>query len=111
MSRSNRDIDPSEAATLVDAGALLLDVREASEWATGHAPQATHVPLGQLDSVSLPAGRTIVSVCRSGNRSGVATDRLRAAGHDARNLAGGMSAWAAAGLPVVTDGGDQGTVA
>ena len=36
---------------------------------------------------------------------------LRRAGYDAANLAGGMQAWAEAGLPVVTDSGDAGVVA
>jgi DMSO/TMAO reductase YedYZ molybdopterin-dependent catalytic subunit len=51
----------------------------------------------------LPEARRIVVVCRSGGRSAAITDALRAHGYDAVNLTGGMCAWAAAGLPVVTD--------
>lgn len=106
------DVDPAEANRLsTEDGALLLDVREPGEWAAGHAPQATHMPLGALDPDRLPADRVVVAVCRSGNRSGAAARRLRSAGVDVRNLAGGMNAWAAAGLPVVRDGGKAGTVA
>ena len=95
-----------------DAGALLLDVREPAEWRAGHAPGAMHVPLRSLDARELPAGlAVVVVVCRSGNRSNVAAAQLAAAGVDARNLAGGLHAWAAAGLPVVTDDGGPGTVA
>jgi hypothetical protein len=44
-------------------GALLLDVRERNEWQTGHAPQARHIALGQLEEhlAELPADRLIVA--------------------------------------------------
>jgi rhodanese-related sulfurtransferase/glyoxylase-like metal-dependent hydrolase (beta-lactamase superfamily II) len=88
----------------VDAGALLLDVREPDEWESEHAPDAVLIPMGQVDSRQgeLPRDREIVVVCRSGGRSAAITDLLRASGFDAVNLAGGMCAWADAGLPVVT---------
>ena len=95
MSNEITVIDVNEANRRAGSGALLLDVREADEWDAGHAPAATHLPL---------------AVCRSGNRSGRATEALVAAGYDVVNMAGGMKEWAAAGLPVVTDGGTPGTV-
>jgi rhodanese-related sulfurtransferase len=49
-------------------------------------------------------------VCRSGHRSAHAADALAAAGFNAVNLAGGMLAWAAEGLPVVTEHGGAGSV-
>lgn len=83
-------------------GSVLLDVREDVEWAGGHAPDATHVPMGQLTLDNLPAGRPIYCICRSGNRSGAVVEALVATGIDARNVTGGMLAWAAADLPVVS---------
>jgi DMSO/TMAO reductase YedYZ molybdopterin-dependent catalytic subunit/rhodanese-related sulfurtransferase/glyoxylase-like metal-dependent hydrolase (beta-lactamase superfamily II) len=93
------------ANTLVDAGALLLDVREPDEWDAGHAPGASALPMGQVRERrgELPRDRRIVVVCRSGGRSAAVTDSLLAWGFDAVNLAGGMCAWSAAGLPVVVD--------
>lgn len=85
------------------SGALLLDVRESFEWTEGHAPGAHHLPLGQLDPTALPSGTPIFVICRSGNRSGRATEALVCAGLDARNVEGGMIAWTAAGLPIVHD--------
>jgi rhodanese-related sulfurtransferase len=106
------DVDPAEAARLADAGqVLLLDVREHSEWDSGHAPLARHVPLGDLDPAAVPQDLPVVAVCRSGNRSGQAAQALSAAGIDVRNLAGGMQAWAAAGLPVVRADGAPGEIA
>ncbi len=106
-----REIDANEAAHLADAcEVLLLDVREDDEWSSGHAPQATHLTLGTLDPAAVPRDRPVIAVCRSGNRSGKAAQALAAAGHDVRNLTGGMNAWAQAGLPVVGSDGKPGQV-
>ena len=74
-------IGPTEARRRVDDGAVLLDVREPSEWRAGHAPKARHIPLNDLDRrrKELPAGREIITVRRSGHRS------ARAAGLFAAN--------------------------
>jgi DMSO/TMAO reductase YedYZ molybdopterin-dependent catalytic subunit/rhodanese-related sulfurtransferase/glyoxylase-like metal-dependent hydrolase (beta-lactamase superfamily II) len=93
------------ARTLVDTGAVLLDVREPDEWSEGHAPGALHIPMGDVQARlgELPADPRIVVVCRSGGRSRAITDALRARGYNAVNLTGGMCAWTAAGLPVETE--------
>ncbi len=107
-----REIDVQHAARLTEAGAaLLLDVREDDEWAAGRAPGAEHVPLASLQPGEVPTDRPVLALCRSGNRSGKAAQALAAAGVDVRNVTGGMKAWAAAGLPVVTAAGRPGTVA
>jgi DMSO/TMAO reductase YedYZ molybdopterin-dependent catalytic subunit/rhodanese-related sulfurtransferase/glyoxylase-like metal-dependent hydrolase (beta-lactamase superfamily II) len=93
------------ANTLIDAGAVLLDVREPDEWAEGHAPGALLMPMGDVQArlAELPADGRIVVVCRSGGRSRAITEALRARGYDAVNLTGGMCAWTAAGLAVETE--------
>ena len=106
------DIDPAEADRLVADGALLLDVREDDEWAAGHAPRAVHLPMGQLvDRLGeLASDRTIVCMCRVGGRSQSVAVHLAGTGYDVRNVAGGMQAWAAHGLPVVDAVGAPGRV-
>ena len=106
------DVDPAAADRLVADGAFLLDVREDDEWAAGHAPAATHLPMGQVaDRVAeLPSDRTIVCLCRAGGRSGSVAAHLAGAGYDVRNVAGGMQVWASSGLPVVDDAGAPGRV-
>jgi rhodanese-related sulfurtransferase len=101
MSVFNRvpTVDPS-AAHQRDRAIPLIDVREPDEWAAGHAPDAVHIPLGELRVDALPPGETFYMICRSGNRSGVAAKALIKAGVDAVNVAGGMIAWQRAGLPV-----------
>jgi DMSO/TMAO reductase YedYZ molybdopterin-dependent catalytic subunit/glyoxylase-like metal-dependent hydrolase (beta-lactamase superfamily II) len=93
------------AQRLVEAGALLLDVREPDEWRTGHAPGALLMPMASVQDrrAELPHDRRIVVMCRSGGRSAAVTDSLLAAEFDAVNLAGGICAWSAAGLPVTTE--------
>jgi len=107
------EVDPDRGHALVEEGAFLLDVREPDEWDAGHAPAAVHVPMKEVQGRQgeLPKDRRIVTVCRSGGRSAAVTEALNAWGFDAVNLAGGLNAWDAAGLPVVTDAGDSGTVA
>lgn len=98
-----KQIDVRTAAQLVAAdGAVLLDVREPAEWQAVRAPGALHIPMGQLGgSVErLPARVTIACICHVGGRSAVVADALVGAGFDAVNVAGGMDAWEAAGLPV-----------
>ncbi|HWJ83189.1 MAG TPA: rhodanese-like domain-containing protein [Nocardioides sp.] len=98
-----RDVTPAEAQALAEQGAVLVDVREPYEWSAGHVAGSVHAPLGRLAASAVPADRTVVLVCRSGNRSRVAAELLLASGHrDVVNLAGGLVAWDAAGLPLVT---------
>jgi len=106
------EVGPEEAKELLVAGAYLLDVREPDEWQAGHAPAATHIPLGELEHRhgEVPLDRTIVCVCRGGGRSARAAEALGSLGYDAINLAGGMRAWAAADLSVVDATGGSGTV-
>ncbi len=106
------DIGPQDALSLIDDGAFLLDVREDEEWAAGHAPQATHIVMGEVQDrvAEVPTDRTVVCICRVGGRSGAVAKALAEIGLDVRNLDGGMLAWAEAGLPVLTDEGAPGDV-
>jgi rhodanese-related sulfurtransferase len=98
-------VSARSAHRLVEAGALLLDVREPDEWHAGHAPGAALMPMALVRGrqAELPRDRRIVVMCRSGGRSAAVTDSLLAAGFDAVNLAGGICAWSAVGLPVTTE--------
>jgi rhodanese-related sulfurtransferase len=98
-------VSVGQASALRDGGAFVLDVREPSEWVTGHIHGATLVPLGQLPNrlSEVPRERMVVVVCHSGNRSAQARDLLLAAGYPSvTSISGGMTAWLAAGLPVDT---------
>jgi rhodanese-related sulfurtransferase len=102
---------PRDLST-VRADHHLLDVREEDEWQAGHIDGAQHIPLGQLGArlSELPAGASIVAVCRSGSRSAAAVRGLRQQGYTAENLDGGVTAWVRAGLPLVDATGRPGRV-
>ena len=97
-----RDVSPRAAEALVREGARLVDVREPEELvADGRIEGALHVPLGELSQRAHElADERLVIVCRSGARSGMAADALRASGWEAYNVDGGILAWERDGLPV-----------
>ncbi|MBB2987438.1 rhodanese-like domain-containing protein [Terracoccus luteus] len=99
---------PTTTVSEVADDAVIIDVREANEWAAGHAPNAVHIPLGDLPSrlADLPdtdAG-TVAVTCRSGGRSSRAVAWLTQQGYDVANLDGGMKAWESAGKPLEGEG-------
>ena len=112
-SNSGGDVAPAEAADRQNAGAVLLDVREDDEWAAGHAPEAVHVRLGDLGArtAELPRDQELYVICRSGARSAYASQALTAAGLNAVNVADGMTGWAIAGRPMVSEDGTEPHVA
>lgn len=102
--KEHREITPQQLAAQLRMGAaLVVDVREAEEYAQGHIPGAVNLPLSTFQPSALPdpAGRTLVLSCLGGKRSAMALDKCRAAQEAVdTHLAGGFTAWAAAGLPV-----------
>src|SRR5512139_3241815 len=74
-----REISVEEAAAKREAGAFILDVRQPEEWNEFHIPDATLIPLGELEArvQEVPQDQEIVVVCRSGNRSATGRDILR----------------------------------
>lgn len=73
----------------------LVDVREADEVAEGIIPGAIHIPLGEVPTRmgELDKSKPYIFICRSGGRSGRATEFLTDEGYDVTNMVGGMLAW------------------
>ena len=85
--------------------AVVIDICEASEFATGHVGGAKNVPLNQLEdklpSVVKNKGLPVILVCQSGARSSRAVAIAKKLGYDkAQSLSGGLTAWRAANLSV-----------
>jgi rhodanese-related sulfurtransferase len=101
------DVQPSVMSTDLPAGAYLLDVREPDEWAAGHAPDAVHIPVGALGQRAgeIPQDREVYVICRSGTRSAYAAQALAGGGWTAINVTDGMTGWAVAGRPMVSETG------
>ena len=103
------DMGPHQAAEQVQAGqAVLIDVREADEFARSHAPFAISIPLGNLKAtlplLAISPEKTMIFQCQSGPRSAQACQIARSLSADQAigNLTGGLNAWLRDGLPVVT---------
>ncbi|MBL7964456.1 MAG: rhodanese-like domain-containing protein [Flavobacteriales bacterium] len=77
----------ADIAQLIREGAIIVDVRTPGEFAAGHPKGAVNIPLDRLVSgiVKLDKSKTVITCCRSGARSGVATDLLRQNGFTAHN--------------------------
>jgi rhodanese-related sulfurtransferase len=76
--------------------AVVVDVRESSEYRAGHIPRSRHIPLSQLLQRLREVGKshTVVIVCQSGSRSAHACEMLEQAGYSkVFNLSGGMASW------------------
>lgn len=102
------DVAPAEVASRHERGEIeLVDVREPHEHEAGRIAGARHVPMARLseEAGTFDPERPLVFYCHSGGRSGVATQAFRASGFQASNMAGGLVAWAAQGLPLEPEGG------
>ena len=101
-------LTPLQATLLMNReDALVIDVREASEWSAGHIPSSRHIPFSQLpkrmQELEKFKTRTLIVNCQSGSRSASACGALKKHGFEkVHNLAGGISAWREAGLPITT---------
>ena len=103
--RAFTNVTPYQVHAAPRAGRRLIDVREAHELAgdLGHIAGVEHVPLATVADAARAWDRDadLLVICRSGGRSARAAEILLSLGfRRVENLAGGMLAWNAAGLPV-----------
>ena len=103
-----RSIGPHEAKRLMDEGAILVDIREADEYAREHIPGGRHLALSQFDNAEIAAhhGRAVIFHCRSGARTRSNAAALAAKvdeSCDVLILEGGLDGWRKAGLPTEVD--------
>lgn len=96
-------VSPARAKEAQDQGAMLIDVRESSEYRSGHAPGARHIPVQVIERRlgEIPKERQIVVMCQSGMRSQRAAEILSRNGYQVLNVSGGIIGWQRAGLKVV----------
>jgi rhodanese-related sulfurtransferase len=110
MGCANADVDsidsisPKEASVMAsEQKAVIVDVREDSEWNEQHIPGAIHIPLAQLtehlSELKQYKDSPVITQCRAGGRSAKAVDVLKLAGFSkVYNMDGGIIAWDNAGL-------------
>ncbi|WP_110927670.1 rhodanese-like domain-containing protein [Bacillus massiliglaciei] len=92
-----KEITPQKVEQLINEGKHLniIDVREVDETAAGKIPGAINIPLGLLEfrMNELDKTKEYIMVCRSGGRSGRASQFLESRGFNVVNMTGGMLAW------------------
>ncbi len=108
--RRGSGISATDATLLINrSNAIIVDVRSAAEFSSGHLPQARHFDIAELAAKAPTLNKNkktpLVLVCQTGQRAQKAQTLLSAAGYaEVRVLFGGLNAWRKAGMPVVTDG-------
>ena len=73
------------------SSAVLLDVREADEFRSGHIPGAVNIPLSDINTINIPKTGTLFVYCLRGSRSKRAVNILKRKGYDARSIGGIVS--------------------
>jgi rhodanese-related sulfurtransferase len=101
-----REVGVADAVRLINRmDAVIVDVREAHEFKSGHIPNARNIPMGQLKDrikeLEKFKSRPILLVCQTGQRSAqICTSLTNEGFSEATGLAGGMGAWQQANMPV-----------
>ena len=106
MSRPGREVGPTEAVQLINRrDAVVVDVRNAAEYKTGHVTNARNIPEADLDArmkdLEKVKTKPIIIACARGNTSAKAAAKLRKLGfNEVVSLRGGIAAWQQASLPL-----------
>ena len=100
------EVETGVLASAQAVGAIVVDVREPSEYATGHVPGSRLIPSHEIRErlYELPRGATLYLICANGARSLDLIPFMRAVGYDAYSVAGGMWAWQTNALVEEDDG-------
>ncbi|MDA0992345.1 MAG: rhodanese-like domain-containing protein [Proteobacteria bacterium] len=100
-------IEPQAAVSLINADAVVIDLRSAEAFARGHIVNAKNIPFDELEAnrekLAKMQAKSILAVCDAGVTSGRAVNSLRKSGMESvYGLKGGIAAWTQANLPLVT---------
>ena len=104
--RTSAEVGPTDAVMLINRkDAVVIDVRDDTEFASGHVTNARHVPEKQLDErikeLEKFKAKPVIVSCANGRRSASVADSLRKQGFaEVVALRGGISAWVQAGMPL-----------
>ena len=87
-------IDTNKALTLIENGAIIIDVRTEEEYIGGHITDAINIPLDRIDSITYDKDKTLVLYCATGIRSATAAEQLYDMGYTSLySLDGGLINW------------------
>ena len=102
------EISVEQAQQAIREADVLIDVREADEFAAGHLPGAIHASRGMLEfklssqPALTPRDLKVVLYCKTSGRAALAAVAMHDMGYlNVQSIAGGYAAWVAAGKPVI----------
>ncbi|MBC3812530.1 MULTISPECIES: rhodanese-like domain-containing protein [Undibacterium] len=107
LQRRGAKVSQLQATQYINQGkTLVLDVRSADEFATGHLPNAKNIPLAEINNrlkeIEKSKNAVVITVCATGVRSSNAVSVLNKAGFaQVFSLDGGTEAWKTQGMPIV----------
>ncbi|WP_423709779.1 rhodanese-like domain-containing protein [Undibacterium sp. WLX3042] len=107
LQRRGAKVSQLQATQYMNQGkTLILDVRSADEFATGHLPNAKNIPLPEINNrlkeIEKSKNAVVITVCATGVRSSNAVSVLNKAGFaQVFSLEGGTEAWKTQGMPIV----------
>lgn len=105
LQRRGEKVSVLQATQMINQGkTVIVDVRDAAEFAAGHVRDAKNIPLKELPQrvaeLEKFKAKAVVVVCQAGVQSSKATTQLKNAGfNEVYSLSGGLAAWQAQGLP------------
>ena len=104
--RGSNSLAPADAVRLVNSGAVIVDVRDTSEYNAGHIIDARNIPAKELgeraDSLKKFKEKPVIVVCETGMSAGNAVKALRALGFTkVTALKGGLRSWRQENLPLI----------
>jgi rhodanese-related sulfurtransferase len=101
------NVEPQDAVALINADAVVIDLRTAEAFAKGHIVNAKNIPYDELEAnrekLEQYKSQSIIAVCEAGTTTSRAVDTLRKSGIESvYGLRGGINAWSQANLPLVS---------
>ena len=103
--RGLSQVSSADALRIINKGAMIIDVRPAEAFGSGHIVNARNIALASLESDRPPLKRkdkVMLTVCENGTTSSKAANTLRKAGFEnAFSLKGGLTQWRSENLPLV----------
>jgi rhodanese-related sulfurtransferase len=103
--RASAPLDTKKLKRMLDGGdpVIVVDVRDAGDFAQGHIPGALNIPLAQIEGTlhDIPAeGKKIAFICKTDHKSSKAVEIASKMGVDSEAVKGGMGSWTKLGFPV-----------
>ncbi len=95
LNPTSKTVTSSEASSLIEDGALLIDVRTKEEYDENHITGAINIPLSDIEegNIDYDKDTVIIVYCRSGNRSATAAEKLIDLGYTSIYDLGSINNW------------------